>query len=84
MGPEPLVSAQAMIDLFEATLEKPGWIDNKVQDQFPSAGSKSALGVPLLGRGGWKGNGNPGKKHRLTKSLEGNQEQLMVKQIKGG
>jgi len=37
---EPSVSPQEVIDLFEAALEQPGWIDDKVADQFPRAGGK--------------------------------------------
>jgi hypothetical protein len=41
------MSPQEVIDLFEAALKQPGWIDDKVGDQFPSAGSKNASGIAL-------------------------------------
>ena len=43
-GPEPSVSPKEVIDLFEAAIKQPGWIDDKVADQFPNlTDSKSKL-----------------------------------------
>ena len=47
MDLEPSVSPQEVIELFEVALRQPGWIDDKVADQFPRAGSKNASGIPL-------------------------------------
>ena len=37
--PEPSVSPEKMIKLFEAALELQGWTDDKVADQFPRTSS---------------------------------------------
>ena len=49
---EPSVSPQEVIGMFEEALKQPGWIDDKVADQFPRAGSKNASnGKPSLESG---------------------------------
>ena len=82
---EPSVSLREVIDLFEAALEQPGWIDDKVEDQFPSAASKNALGMDPsdLDDGGGYLSPNQGKKRGLTKSLGVDLEQLPAKRPKG-
>ena len=71
-----------MIDLFEAALRQPGWINDKVPDQFPRAGSKNASGNPLSGMDDGEDYGGPnqGKKRELSKSL--GLEQLSAKRTK--
>ena len=84
---EPSVSPQEVIDLFEAALKQPGWIDDKVADQFPSAASMKALGMDPseLEDGGGYLNPNQGKKRGFTKSLgvDVDLEQLPAKRPKG-
>lgn len=72
-----------MIDLFEAALKQPGWINDKVPDQF--AGSKDASGITLSVVGSWWNPSNPdqGKKRGLSKSLGADIEQLLAKRVKG-
>ena len=84
-GPEPSVSPQEVIDLFEAALRQPGWIDDKVADQFPRTGSKNASGVPLSDLDNGEGHCEPnrGKKRGLSKSLGIDLEQLSAKRPKG-
>ena len=74
-----------MIVLFEAALEKPGWIDDKVADQFPRTGGKNGSGMPLSGvdSGANHGNSNQGKKRGISKSLGSDLEQLPAKRMKG-
>jgi len=83
--PEPSVSPREVIDLFEAVLEQPGWIDDKVADQFPRAGSKNTSGNPLSDLGNGEGHCNPnqGKKRVLGQSLGIDLEQLPAKRPKG-
>ena len=83
VDPEPSVSPQTMIGLFEAALKQPGWIDDKVEDQFPSVGSRSTSGIPLSDADGGEGRGNQGKKRGPSKSLGVDLEQLGVKRQKG-
>ena len=86
MDLEPSVSPQDVIDLFEAALEQPGWIDDKVADQFPRTGSKNASGVPPSDMDdGWDhDNPKQGKKRGFSNSLGVDLEQLPVKRPKGG
>ena len=79
------MSPQEVIDLFETALRQPGWIDDKVADQFPSPGSKNASGVPLsdLDNGEGRCNPNQGKKRVFGKSLGIDLEQLPAKRLKG-
>jgi len=82
---EPSVSSQEVIDLFKAALAQPGWIDDKVADQFPSAASKNALGIDpsdLDDEGDYL-SPNQGKKRGFTKSLGVDLEQLPAKRPKG-
>ena len=76
---------QDVIVLFEAALEKPGWIDDKVADQFPRTGGKNGSGMPLSGvdTGANYGNPNQGKKRGISKSLGADLEQLPAKRMKG-
>lgn len=80
---EPSVLPQEVIDLFETALKRPGWIDDKVADQFPRAGSRSTSGMPLSGTGSGEGRGNQGKKRGPSKSLGVDLEQLAAKRPKG-
>ena len=82
MDLEPTVSPQEMIDLFGAALKQPGWIDDKVADQFPSADSRNTPGMPLSNMCNGEGCGNQGKKRELSESLEIDLEQLAVKRPK--
>ena len=85
VDPEPLVLPQEVISLFEAALEQPGWIDDKVPDQFPIAGSKNASGMALAETDNWGNHDNPnqGKKRGFSKSLGIDLEQLPAKRLKG-
>jgi hypothetical protein len=86
-GPEPSVSPQEVIGLFEEALKQPGWIDDKVADQFPRVGSKNASGIPssdLDNSGAGRYNPNQGKKRVFSKSLGIDLEQLSAKRPKGG
>ena len=82
--PEPSVSPREVIDLFEAALGQPGWIDDKASDQFPRAGSKNTSGNPLSDLGNGEGHCNPnqGKKRVLGQSLGIDLEQLPAKRPK--
>jgi hypothetical protein len=84
--PEPSVSPQEVIGLFEEALKQPGWIDDKVADQFPRIGSKNTSGIPLsdLDNGAGRCNPNQGKKRGFSKSLGIDLEQLPAKRPKGG
>ena len=76
---------QEVIDLLEAALKKPGWIDDKVADQFPRTGGKSASSMALsdLDNGENRHNRNQGKKRELSKSLGIDLEQLPAKRQRG-
>ena len=65
------MSPQEVIGLFEEALGQPGWIDDKVPDQFPRAGSKNTSGNILSGMDNGEDYGYPnqGKKRGLSKSL---------------
>ena len=80
------VSPQEVIGLFDTALEQPGWIDDKVADQFPGAGSRNVSGITLLDmdNGEKKCNPNQGKKRGFSKSLGVDLEQLSAKRPKGG
>lgn len=71
INPEPSVSPQEVINLFEAALKEPGWIDDKVADQFPRTSGKNASSMTLsdLNNGENRRNPNQGKKRGLSKSL---------------
>ena len=79
------MSPQEVINLFEAALKQSGWIDDKVADQFPRAGSKNASGMHLseVDKGGNHVNPNQGKKRGISKSLGVDLEQLPAKRPKG-
>ena len=79
------MSPQEVINLFEAALKQPDWVDDKVADQFPTAGSKSASGIGLseMDNGGNQYNPNQGKKRGFSKSLGVDLEQLPAKRPKG-
>ena len=79
------MSPQEVIDLFEAALKQPGWIDDKVADQFPGAGSKNNSGIVLsdIDNGGNQRNPKQGKKRGFSKSLGVDLEQLPTKRPKG-
>ena len=75
-----------MIDLFEEALKQPGWIDDKVADQFPEFGTKNASRNPLSevdNRVVNHGNLDQGKKRGLSKSTGNDLEQLPAKRQKG-
>ena len=74
-----------MIDLIEAALKQPEWIDDKVADQFPRACGKNASGMHFSGvdNGGNNTNTNQGKKRGLSKSLGIDLELLPAKRQKG-
>ena len=77
------MSPQEVIDLFEAALKQPGWIDDKAVDQFPSAGSRSTSGMALLDGDGGEGCGDQEKKRGLGTSLDIDLEKLAAKRPKG-
>ena len=81
---EPSVSPQEVIGLFENALKQPGWIDDKVADQFPRAGSKNTSGNLLSGLDNGEGHCNPnqGKKRVPGQSLGIDLEQLPAKRPK--
>ena len=68
---EPSLSSREVINLFEAALKRPGWINDKVEDQFPRGGSKNVSGMPLsdLDNGDGRYNSDQGKKRGLSKSM---------------
>ena len=70
-----------VISLFEAALEQPGWIDDKVADQFPRSGDKNGLGMPppASGSGANDSDPNRGKKRRPSKSPAVDLEQVPAK-----
>lgn len=78
-GPEPSVSPQEVINLFKAALEKPGWINDKVVDQFPRTANRGTSGVRLSNNGPNRDNANQGKKRGLTQSLGVDLEELPAK-----
>jgi len=86
VNPEPSVSPQEVIDIFDVALKQPGWIDDKVADQFPGAGSKNASGITLSDMDNGENQFNPdqGKKRGFSKSLGVDLEQLSAKRPKGG
>jgi hypothetical protein len=86
VNPEPSVSPQEVIDLFDAALKQPGWIDDKVADQFPGAGSRNVSVTALsdVDNGGNQCNPNQDKKRGFSKSLGVDLEQQSAKRLKGG
>jgi len=80
------VSPQEVIGLFDTALKQPDWIDDKVANQFPGAGSRNASGTTLsdMDNGGNQRNPNQGKKREFSKSLGVDLEQLSAKRPKGG
>jgi len=86
VNPEPSVSPQEVIDIFDVALKQPGWIDDKVADQFPGAGSKNTSGITLsdMDNGGNECNPNQSKKRGFSEGLEADLEQLSAKRPKGG
>ena len=60
-----------MIDLFKAALEQPGWIEDKVPDQFPRTRGKNSSRPPPLRSDSRENHDDPnqGKKRRYPKSL---------------
>ena len=70
-----------VISLFEAALERPDWIDDKVADQFPRSGGKNDSGMPppVSGSGANNGGPNQGKKRGPSKSLAVDLEQNSAK-----
>ena len=82
---EPSVSPREIIGLFENALRRPGWIDDKVADQFPGAGRKDASGNPLSDLSGREDHFDPnqGKKRALSGGLGVGVEQLPAKRPKG-
>lgn len=68
---EPVMLPQKVVDLFEAALKKPDWIDDKVPDQFPRAGSKNGSGIPLSRSDNEANHNNPnrGEKRGFGRSL---------------
>ena len=71
-----------MIDLLEAALKQPGWIDDKVVDQFPRADGNNASGIALSDPDDVD-NHNNGEKHGFSESLGMDIDQLPVNQPKG-
>ena len=78
--PEPSVLPQEVIDLFEAALQQPGWIDDKVADQFPRTGNKNTSSMADAEN---RRNPNQGKKRGFTKSLGTDLEFLPTKRQRG-
>ena len=72
---------QEVISLFEAALEQPGWIDDKVADQFPRSVGKSGSGMPPPASGSRANDSDPnqGKKRRPSKSLAVDLEKVPAK-----
>ena len=50
-----------VIGLFEASLEQPDWMDDKVPDQFPRSWGKNGSGMPPPGSGSGANNGDPNR-----------------------
>jgi len=75
------VSPREVIALFKAALEQPGWIDDKVPDQFPRTGGKSGSGMPPPGSDNGSNHDDPnqGRKRGFSKSLGVDLEQLPAK-----
>lgn len=73
------MAPQEVVDLFEAALKQPGWIDDKVPDQFPRVQGKKDSGMPPPGSDSDGANANRGKKRGFSKSLGVDLEQLPEK-----
>lgn len=60
-----------MIDLLKAALAQPGWVDDKIEDQFPRMGGRSGSGMrpPQMDSGPSHNITNQGKKRVLSNSL---------------
>ena len=73
-----------VIGLFEASLEQPDWIDDKVPDQFPESWGENDSRMPPPGSGSGAKNGDPsqGKKRGYSKSLTVDLEQALSKRPK--
>ena len=68
--PEPSVSPEKMIKLFEAALKLQGWTDDKVEDQFPRTSSVAASRMALPKTDSVDDPAGPNQKKRwATKSL---------------
>ena len=79
------MSPQEVIDLFKAALEKPGWINDKVIDQFPRVVNRGTSGVRLSEANNEpnRDDANQGKKRGFTKSLGVDLEGLSAKRQRG-
>jgi len=60
-----------VIEMFEAALRQPGWIDDKVPDQFPRGDNKTGSGMVLLepDSGETHDDRKQGKKRGLSKTV---------------
>ena len=68
--PEPSVSPEKMIQLFEAALKLQGWTDDKVEDQFPRTSSVATSRMALPKTDSVDDPAGPNQKKRwATKSL---------------
>jgi len=69
--PEPSVLPEKMLRLFEVALKRPGWIDDKVADQFPRAGgvATSRMALPKMDSVDNRADANPAKRRWISKSL---------------
>ena len=82
--PEPSVSPEKMIKLFEAALELQGWTDDKVADQFPRTSSVAASRTALQKMDSVDDRAGPNQKKRwASKSLGRDPEsEVLIKRQK--
>ena len=81
---EPSVSPREMIDMFKRALEQPGWIDDKVVDQYPTPGSKTISGwLFLRDNGASRVLPTHGKKRGPVRSIMPDKEEVAVKRRRG-
>ena len=82
--PEPSVSPEKMIQLFEAALKLQGWTDDKVEDQFPRTSSVATSRMALPKTDSVDDRASPNQKKRwASKSLGHDPEsEVLIKRQK--
>ena len=82
--PEPSVSPEKMIQLFEAALKLQGWTDDKVEDQFPRTSSVATSRMALQKMDNVDDRAGPNQKKRwASKSLGHDPEsEVLIKRQK--
>ena len=78
------MSLRKVIGLFKGALKQSGWIDDKVEDQFPRMSARSSPGMRLSQMDSEPSHNstNQGKKRGLSKSIRDEPERASSKRQK--